>query len=488
MQPTSKLNASLTLKYMQHEHENKYFDRKSARIKPSDLASHFSAFANAGGGAIIIGIDDKTHEIEGLHGISEDKINDFLNAPRNYCRPMPRYKEEFLPVVNSTGDPDRLLILHIEESIDQVIRTVNESTWLRIGDRTVEMRGENLRNLEYAKNARHYEDEINKDATIEDLDQELLSQYFDRIKAEKGQVEKTLHARGFIKKIDGQNYLTNAAVLLFAKNINQFYPNCRIRFLRYDGTFAQPGTKINIIRDTSIEQPLLKIIDEAKKFIATQLREFTMLNVKTGRFQTVPEYPEFAWQEGIVNAVTHREYGLSGVYIKVSMYDDRLEIESPGKLPSIVTVDNIRETRYARNPRISRVLTEFGWVKELNEGVSRIYNDMKAFFLDDPVYSEPGESVRLVLYNNFVMRTLRQKGHMVESVGTDTWDNLDDVEKALLTFMFNHGPAKRQQLEDYVRKSQGTVIGRLNQLMALGLVKANGSRFDPNRTYEACLN
>ena len=488
MQPTSKLNATLTLQYMQHEHENKYFDRKSARIKPSDLAQHFSAFANAGGGAIIIGIDDKTHKIEGLHGISEDKINDFLNAPRNYCRPMPRYQEEFLPVVNADGDPDRLLIFHIEESIDQVIRTVNESTWLRIGDKTVEMRGDNLRNLEYAKNARHYEDEINKDATIEDLDKELLSQYFDLIKAEKGQIEKTLNARGFIKKVDNQNYLTNAAVLLFAKNINQFYPNCRIRFLRYDGTFAQPGTKINIIRDTSIEQPLLKIIDEAKKFIATQLREFTMLNVKTGRFQTVPEYPEFAWQEGIVNAVTHREYGLSGVYIKVSMYDDRLEIESPGKLPSIVTVDNIRETRYARNPRISRVLTEFGWVKELNEGVARIYNDMKAFFLDDPVYSEPGESVRLVLYNNFVMRTLRQKGHMVESLGTDTWDNLDDVEKALLTFMFNHGPAKRQQLADHVKKSPGTVIGRLNQLMTLGLVKANGSRYDPNRTYEACLN
>ena len=488
MQLTSKLNATLTLQYMQHEHENKYFDRKSARIKPSDLAQHFSAFANAGGGAIIIGIDDKTHKIEGLHGISEDKINDFLNAPRNYCRPMPRYQEEFLPVVNADGDPDRLLIFHIEESTDQVIRTVNESTWLRIGDKTVEMRGDNLRNLEYAKNARHYEDEINKDATIEDLDKELLSQYFDLIKAEKGQIEKTLNARGFIKKVDNQNYLTNAAVLLFAKNINQFYPNCRIRFLRYDGTFAQPGTKINIIRDTSIEQPLLKIIDEAKKFIATQLREFTMLNVKTGRFQTVPEYPEFAWQEGIVNAVTHREYGLSGVYIKVSMYDDRLEIESPGKLPSIVTVNNIRETRYARNPRISRVLTEFGWVKELNEGVARIYNDMKAFFLDDPVYSEPGESVRLVLYNNFVMRTLRQKGHMVESLGTDTWDNLDDVEKALLTFMFNHGPAKRQQLADHVKKSPGTVIGRLNQLMTLGLVKANGSRYDPNRTYEACLN
>lgn len=175
-----------------------------------------------------------------------------------------------------------------------------------------------------------------------------------------------------------------------------------------------------------------------------------MLNVKTGRFHTVPEYPEFAWQEGIVNAVTHREYGLSGSYIKVSMYDDRLEIESPGKLPSIVTVSNIRETRYARNSRISRVLTDFGWVKELNEGVARIYKDMEAFFLDAPVYSEPGESVKLVLYNNIVMRTLRQKVHAAECIGPEIWDSLDSVEQVLLTYLVNHGAAKRQQLSKTV--------------------------------------
>ena len=60
--------------------------------------------------------------------------------------------------------------------------------------------------------------------------------------------------------------------------------------------------------------------------------------------------------------------------------DDRLEIKSPGKLPSIVTVDNIKDTRYSRNPRMARVLTEFGCVRELNEGVKRIYADMEEFF------------------------------------------------------------------------------------------------------------
>ncbi len=483
MSVQSKYNAKLTLEYMQKEHENKYFDRKSAKARPSDLAPDISAFANADGGTLIIGINDKTRELEGINSFGEDKINNFINAPKDCCKPMPAYQEEFLDIVNSKGEPDRLLLLHIVESIDQVIRTTKDSTWLRIGDRSREMLGEDLKNLEYAKNARHYEDELNQDATIADLDEELLNKYVSIVGGNDLPVEQVLKARGFLKKKNDNDYLTNAAVLLFAKNVYQFYPNCRIRFLRYDGTFAQVGTQINIIRDTTIEEPLLKIIDKAKEFIASQLREFTMLNVHTGKFQIVPEYPEFAWQEGIVNAVTHREYAMSGNYIKVSMYDDRLEIESPGKLPNIVTVANIRETRYSRNPRISRVLNEFGWVRELNEGVKRIYSDMEAFFLDPPVYSEPDQTVKLILKNNFVMRTLRQEGRTLQNIGAENWKMLDNVERSILSYMMNKGPAKRMELVRYTEKSTGTISNRLNHLIELGLVEARGRKNDPNRTY-----
>ena len=60
------------------------------------------------------------------------------------------------------------------------------------------------------------------------------------------------------------------------------------------------------------------------------------------------------------------------------MFDDRLEIYSPGKLPNIVTVENIKHERFYRNPRIARTLTEFGWVREMNEGVKRIYSEMES--------------------------------------------------------------------------------------------------------------
>ena len=480
----SSYNPFLTLEYMQTEHENKYFDRKSAKIKPSDLAPLISAFANAEGGTIVIGISDKTLEIEGIHQYGMDKANEFIAIPKNGCKPMPQYNEEFLDVINSKGEEDQLLLLHIQPSIDQIVRTTNDSTYLRIGDKTKELKGDDLRNLEYAKSTRHFEDEINRDASIEDLDEELISEYKEKLDASHLPTEQVLKARAFIKSQDGNDYLTNAVVLLFAKNISQFYPNCRVRFVRYDGNSAQVGTRMNIIKDKTIECNILKLIDKTRLFISSQLREFTALDPLTGKFKTVPEYPEFSWLEGIVNAVTHREYGMSGRYILVTMFDDRLEIKSPGKLPNIVTVDNIKDTRYARNPRISRVLTDFGWVRELNEGVKRIYSDMEDFFLDEPEYSEPEYAVKLTLKNNIIMRNIRQESRLERIITPEIWQQLDELEKSILTYLASRKTVTRAELCTFTSKAPNTISARLNHLIKLNIIKRNGSKYDPKQTYE----
>lgn len=479
----SQYQPLLTLDYIVEQPENKLFDRKSSKIKVSDLAPIISAFANAEGGTIVIGINDKTKAIEGINAIGSEQINNLIAAPKDVCVPTPQYKEELLQVVNRKGEKDRLLLLHIEASPEQVIKTVSGSVYLRVADRTKELKGDDLRNLEYSKNVRHYEDECHPDATIDDLDKDLLNKYREILHAESLSYEQILTARGFYRQRGDVKKLTNAAVLLFANNIAQFYPNCRIRFIRYDGTKARTGTDINIIRDYNIEQPILKIIQEAKIFVSNQLREFTDLDSTTGRFQIVPEYPEFAWLEGIVNAVTHREYALAGGYILVSMYDDRLEIESPGKLPSIVTIENIKETRYSRNPRIARLLTDFGWVRELNEGVKRIYSDMEKFFLEDPVYSEPEQSVRLVLKNNIVMRNLRRNDRAMESVGEDIWEALDDTDHQILVFMSERREVTRLELQTQLKRSNGFVTKRLAKLIEMEIVRANGNIHDPKRTY-----
>lgn len=324
----------------------------------------------------MLGISDKKRILEGINSVGDDKINDFLNAPKDFCKPMPRYRYEFVDIMNDEGKPDRLLLLHISNSEHQIIRTNNDETWLRIGDRTKQMLGDNLRNLEYDKGGRIFEDEVCQYAKVEDLDPELLNRYEERIGAAGLDDRQVLRARGFLLDHDGEEQLTNAAVLLFAKNELQFPLNCRIRFIRIDGREMHVGAEYNVVKDKSIDEPILRLVDDAKAYIADQLREFTHQDRVSGRFIETPEYPEFPWYEGIINAVAHRDWAATGQFIKVSMYDDRLEIESPGRFPDIVTADNITYTRFSRNKRISRVMTEFEWVRELNEGVKKIYSDM----------------------------------------------------------------------------------------------------------------
>ena len=474
----SVINPMLTLEYMTTKKENKFFDRKSVKVKPSDIAPWIPAFANAEGGTLIIGISDKTMKVEGINSCDDEKLNLFLNLVKDYCRPMPAYKEEFLDVINYKGEKDRILLLHIFPSVDRVIYMTNDTVWLRIGDKTRELRGEDIKLLEYEKGSRHY------DAEIDDLDKELIEEYKSRIGAVGVDTAQILRGRGLMKRKNGKDYLTNAAILLFAENVAQFYPNCRVRFLRYMGTEEKVGTEMNVVKDKSFEEPILKLIGKAKEFIKDQLREFNALDPNTGRFSVIPEYPEFAWLEGIVNAVAHREYGMEGKYIKVAMFDDRLEIDSPGKLPNIVTVDNIRTTSFSRNPRIARVMTDFEHVRELNEGVKRIYSDMAEFFLDAPIYTEPGkQGVKLILKNNIMMRSTRQKESARDEIGEEIWNQLDSDEQKMLIFISTRKEVKAEELANLIQKTKRTVNNKINKLIELDVIKLNGNKYDNTHTY-----
>lgn len=121
------------------------------------------------------------------------------------------------------------------------------------------------------------------------------------------------------------------------------------------------------------------------------------------------------------------------------IFDDRLEITSPGLLPNIVTIENILNQRYSRNPRIARTLCEFGWVKEMNEGVKRIYSEMEKLFLKQPQYTEPNSNVLLVLENNILNRTVRTIDRIKDTISEEVFNKLNEDEKIIIHFMYNSG-------------------------------------------------
>ena len=359
----------------------------------------------------------------------------------------------------------------------------NGDAYLRVGDSSRKLSADMLASLEYSKGIKSFEARIVEDAALEDLDPDLIQQYTALLSPAISTPLDVLKGRGLIREKNGVFLITVAAILLFGKRPSQFLPGARVRFLRYEGVSAGVGSHFNLVKDITIEQPLHRTISETRDLLETQMREFQQLD-RDGIFKRIPEYPSFAWLEGLVNAVAHRDYSLQGDYIRITMFDDRIEFSSPGRLPSIVTVDNIQSTRFSRNPMIARVLSDFGWVRELNEGVKRIYTDMASFFLDPPLFTEPnGNTVLLILRNNIAARSVRRLESQA-SVFSQQWSTLSRLDQDLIYYVANIDHCTSRLLSEYTGKSRPTISSHLKKLVGKNLVEEHSSSLrDPTKYY-----
>ena len=467
------MKKEVSVDYLCNERENQYFDRKSARIKPTEVARHLVAFSNANGGILAIGIEDNG-KITGFNYDKANSINDFLYVPFSCCQVNLMIETEIIDV-----NGKQILLFFIDSVENNVIKTSDNKVYLRIGDKSKLLTHNEITQLEYDKGDRSFEDLIIKDSSFDDVDIELLLKYKHILNTNLS-LEEILESRSLMK----EGHLTVAGVLLFSKYPTKFLPQARLRLLKYDGTKMETGRRLNLIKEINYEYAIPKIIEEVRQAINFQLREFQYLD-KDGLFKIIPEYPEFAWFEGIVNSLTHRNYSIIGDYIRVSLYDDRLEIFSPGKLPNIVTLDNMKNTRYSRNPRIARVLSEFGWVKELNEGVKRIYDEMDGFYLNKPTYSEPNRnSVLLVLENSITSRTLRVEDRIQKNFDESVFNSLNEYEIKIIQFLMTNEKITSKIASSLTGKSSKTCITILKLLVDKDILKWHGnSNRDPTQYY-----
>lgn len=476
----SKINLGLTMDYLKNSPEGLYLDRKKAKISMQKLADEIASFANANGGIVVVGISDDG-VVEGFNPYGIKKLNECQKVVSDYLHPTPIYECEMVDVVNIKDEADKIMIFHIEATSNYLVRNNKDEVFYRQGDSSIKLTHDQIRSLEYDKKERDFESEIILDSSMDDIDEEAVNLYKKKLNTDVSN-EQILKARGFLKEIKGCLHLTKAGMLLFGKNPSIYLPSARVRVIKFEGNNMQLGTEMNIVKDETFDVCLYKTIEQATNFIKSQLREFTYLN-SDGVFEAISEYPEFAWYEGLVNAVVHRDYSFSGDYVKIKLYDDRLEISSPGKLCGFVTIENIRNQRCSRNPQISRTLTEFGFVRELNEGVKRIYSEMEKFFLKDPVFSEPDHhSVLLVLYNNIIMRS-RRKEESVMNYGKvhDKWCELNYLERKVLVYIYDKGEITSDDVTVIINRGKTTAVKMLNKLIDMDLIEWTGTSKADNK-------
>lgn len=242
-----------------------------------------------------------------------------------------------------------------------------------------------------------------------------------------------------------------------------------MRFIRYDGTEAKVGTQMNVIKDEVFSGRILDMVQQALDFVRSQIKERTRLG-GDGRFVTTPEYPEFAWKESIVNAVAHRDYSIKGTDIQIKMFDDRITVESPGILPGIVRLSNLRTVHFSRNPKIAEFLHQYDYVKEFGEGVDRMFKEMENAGLPAPEYSD----------NVFMLNVTIRNGAINEKSGVINGAingaiNLSSTERAVLEAIIDTPNITKEKLQIVTSLGKGTIDRAIKTLKEKEIIKRVGS-------------
>ena len=390
-----------------HQQEGQFFERKSCfdrsqgkvRRRPvrdvaRDVAETLAAMANADGGALALGIEDDG-AVSGVD-YPEDRLRILRSAPKTHIKPAVKAR-----IREGKLDGKPILLFEVDWSME-AHQLADGRYLLRIDDKNVPFPAGDIEAMKEGKRRRVTETRFVAEATLADLDLVLIDRLGERQGMRASPEEILAHYR-LAEGRNGRTVLTMAALLLFGKDPGRWHPRCGIDFVKYDGIERRVGAALNIIKRERIEGPLVLLIEKAYETIRPHLRERQRLVDLF--FEEKLEYPTFAWQETIVNAVAHRDYRYEGLGIEIWMFDDRLEIRSPGELVEPVTLERLlrRERIHAsRNPRIVRVLSDFGYMREQGEGIPRIFEAMERDGLYPPGIRMEAEAIFTVTLRNTV--------------------------------------------------------------------------------------
>lgn len=443
--------------------EGQWFDRTSARTTARHLGDLMAGFANAEGGLIAIGIHEG--RVEGVARAGR-RINDWRQAAMDFTEPPVRHTFELIDCTNAEGRADQIAVVEVESS-ERVHTNPSGETYLRVGDENRRLGPLQAQELRYDKGESTFDAAVVAEADLTALDPRLVDRYLRRARA-RADGDIVLPARGLAADRDGVLHPTVAGLLVFGRAPQAAFPEAYVRLLRYRGSSRETGARANVVADRRLEGPIAAQIDGARRLLRRWLPEAIRLE-RQGRFARATLIPELVWLESIVNAVTHRSYSIGGDHVRVELFDDRLEVESPGRLPGLVRPDNIRSTRFARNPRIARALSDLGYGRELGEGVNRMFEEMSRVGLPDPVYAQGPASVRVSLLADPISRRIL--------------DRLPPGSERFVEHLSRAGRVTTTQAVELLAASRPTVLRYLYGLAEAGFIEHVGTSPKDPRGY-----
>ncbi len=361
--------------------ENSGIEFKGDIIDNRALAKELVAFANLRGGRVILGIDDDGS----VAGITRDHLEEWvMTTCRDKIRPelIPYYE-----IIRDVEPGKDVAIVQVDRgwAVHHVWHNNHRTYYIRVGTQSREASAEELERLFQQRGAFRLEMRGVSGSSSGDFDYRRLNDYFQRIRSQEtpgmddlGAWQSLLVNTEFLVEEDDTTPATVAGLLLFCANPNRFLPQAGIDAVAYPGKEKNYAAKERL----AIRGPMTALFGSqglVENGLVEQAVEFARRNTEVSasladgaRRQERWSYPEEAIREAIVNAVVHRDYLLSGTTVELSIYEDRLEVISPGRLPNGITPQRmISGCRSARNQLLKDVMRDYGYLEHMGMGVPR---------------------------------------------------------------------------------------------------------------------
>jgi len=451
------------------EGEGPYLEFKTPGTKPVALARTLVAFANTGGGRVIIGIDDTTRQPTGVPDREATLDNIYRAASLDCCQPAVS-----ISVEERTYQGQPVFVITVPYQPREMF-TTNGRVLIRQGTENVSAASYEITALASRRGQLHYEAEVSPAATLDDLDMSLLEGYRATYEKKRGRRLtlpdlKLLEHLGAVVYREGELRPTMAGLLVFGRKVWRFIPQSRLSIVRYPGLTVTR----NILDAREFEGRVPDLIDRATDYLGERMQVGAIRDAQRfgPRREDVPEYPLPALRELITNALAHREYQIRGARILVKWFSDRLEVSNPGELMEPITPATIYTTRPVhRNPSLMKMLYGYGYVEGYGDGLPMVRALIEEHPLRPPlprIEEVPG-SVVVTLYAADLSK-------LAEEERMTRWaeQGLNERQIRALEYLTTTPSLTRQKYSELCQTSTRTAARDLRDLLERGLIEQHG--------------
>lgn len=422
------------------------------------------AMAMTDGGLVILGVSD-ADDVREITGCSlSQRVQDSITRYANQCD-VPVELKPF------RVDGVELIAVEVPQVSDRIVTTPDGRLLRRVGGDSQPLVGDALGSFVRDRSRRSAEEEpLNRRFDPAEFDIELVNSALERnrrppvVRADLGSALVDLHLaeRASSAAAGGGIEVTTAAAILFARDPRRFVPGAAVQLVRRTGTGPISGPTSD---RHECWGPLEVVFGCCVEFIDKHTRTYEAVS---GLFrEPIPEYPRAVVREALLNALAHRDYGRVGATIDVTVWDDRIEIRSPGPLAGHITVDNMRLEHFSRNRRLMRTLRSMGLVEEYGEGVDRMFQEMESRLMHPPEFTATADSLTVTLRNQFLIDLDEQAWLLA----LDPWAG-SPAERRVLVELRRRGEAAKRHLADVLPSIDLDAL--LDEMRLEGLIERVG--------------